>query len=1333
MVRVPRAKGGAGVSARIFGLLLITVIAPGGWLSTFAAEKAPQRAKVRDTVIVPYDPGKPVREQKPDNLYVPYERFLELWEAAKVAHGAEKPFAAPRDFALSSARYDATMEEGRVAISVTIMLTTFNSAWVKVPLPFDVRVGSLELDGAPVSLADGVVLVEKPGAHTITARLEIPLPRGQRAFGWNVPRTAATRLTVALAEPRWRVQVQPDAGVIERIVDGKKSVTAAIGATDTIRVTLVEGGGPERVVKPALAQITTAISVSTAYERANGRVAFSFPGAQQDKFSVHIRPADAVLAGIEAPGMKSWSLRKEDGGQVLDVVLSEPAKERYEMAVVTERPQLEELPGERAALSFGADAKRIEVVQELYAGTGAGVVAQAAASLRQTERNLKVAGEWTPVGSWSGAGPLAYRIALDAAKREARTDYVYQVNHRKIELIASMQLFARKEPLLDVTLSLPEGFEVQAVDSERLLDWWRDGAKLRVRFKGATPEKTPLVVYLVRLYAAAPKQLDVQPLVIEGFSKVTGEAVVAGHKGVEAALKLTGAADSAREVDAAKAATDFQILAPLERKRGFVFKNQAFAGQVALAPLPPKWAADWVLHAQAHETWASLSLGVQLSMRQGSMDRVAFSLPEALPEGRVRGPQVRETRARVEKGRRVYEVEFQDDVHDAVDLAVDFDVPMGPELALPAPEFGGAQFVSGHVVADNASDYELKLTTEGAEPVRIEELTMQPTVTKSAGIFRVRPEWKIVIGMDRLEKMEARPAFCAWAEMTTALRRDGSEWHRAVWRLQNRSLQFLPVRLPAGAELVSARVAGQGVRADAGVVNGVQVILVPLIKTRPGDVSYDVEVVWRHVGVRMESRGTRKFDDAEAVGVTVERTLWNVWLPEDRELTDSNGNMRAVLDVLHDVEKGRTQVEELKALNKLIQSGTLKGEALANAQRNFMATCDVLNKSIGKNDGVLGSNWDSLNVLSKAASVKTRKDVQSLWDEGNVGNTYNAKELEKAITDNGRILSEQGMSRDVQALQGQGQLNVPAPLPQARSGEEQRKDKGLKYDGRWKSKVAEQKQQAAKQEAGRYDDASKSNLVVNDSIVIQQAKVANQPVPPADAKPAKPGEMTKQPPLQMEFGGKGSGFGKLREKDALSADAKKPVAKSEELAQSQTRELNTARGNPVFSGKDNARDEEIGEISVATEQRAASPAELPYFRGRGNQEGQRSSPTAPALATGTAAGSGKGAGEGSKNAPAPGVDPFSNLASPPPNPVLTGLEADGRISLAVDFPTEGRVYRFLKLKSHAELVLHFADPKSGLVWTNVWIFSGIAAGLFAIGRFAAARRGRRAVAGHPAE
>ena len=63
---------------------------------------------------------------------------------------------------------------------------------------------------------------------------------------------------------------------------------------------------------------------------------------------------------------------------------------------------------------------------------------------------------------------------------------------------------------------------------------------------------------------------------------------------------------------------------------------------------------------------------------------------------------------------------------------------------------------------------------------------------------------------------------------------------------------------PPAAEAAEVRVAGQNVRADAGKVSGTAAILVPLIKTKPGDLSYDVELVYR------SGRGARLVGEARA-------------------------------------------------------------------------------------------------------------------------------------------------------------------------------------------------------------------------------------------------------------------------------------------------------------------------------------------------------------------------------------------------------------------------------------------------------------------------------------
>ena len=68
-----------------------------------------------ETVIVPYDATKPIAGQKPDQFYLPYERFLELWEAAKMNRTGARAEPAVVAYVLSAARYDGVVGERSVS------------------------------------------------------------------------------------------------------------------------------------------------------------------------------------------------------------------------------------------------------------------------------------------------------------------------------------------------------------------------------------------------------------------------------------------------------------------------------------------------------------------------------------------------------------------------------------------------------------------------------------------------------------------------------------------------------------------------------------------------------------------------------------------------------------------------------------------------------------------------------------------------------------------------------------------------------------------------------------------------------------------------------------------------------------------------------------------------------------------------------------------------------------------------------------------------------------------------------------------------------------------
>jgi autotransporter-associated beta strand protein len=917
------------------------------------AETAPPVARNPETVIIPYDAAKPLSDQKLDQLYVPYEHFIELWNAAKANRRPAPPEKLDVPYVLTSSRYDARLDGKVLTVAGVITLSTYGNEWVSVPLPFaGVKISSLKLDGQPAALLDGAgkpmpqpqgkaakpaqapaaIAVERAGQHSVAVEFEIPLGANRTRVAWNIPPTAGTVMELVLPREEMKASISPSSGAIERVAGGRKIIVAALGSTARIDVSLDSSVALAVAAKPAVARIQTELDVTPAFEVARTQVEFSFPESRQDRFAVFIEKG-LTLLDLAVPNLKSWKLDAAANPQRLDIVLSEPARDKAAFALTCERAAAIDMKA-RAFPQFSAEANRVERVAIFNADSSVAISPKPSAAFKQIPPAGAPEAGFAPVAAFSSAGAerLAYEVETKIVPRTAEVHSVYQVNHAKIEHVAAMTIES-KQAIFAVTLAAPADFVVQAVESERLRDWWRDGDTLNVRFKGVAPGATHLVLHLVKQFPKAPAELEIKPLALAGFSDVHGDAVIAADKGVQVTMT---ALDGAKEVDPAGVAKDFDIVPPLERKRGIAFKNQTFGAKVALAALPARLTGLWIMFAQTHESWLAVSAQVNVAARQASTSAVSFTLPASVPEARVTGDNVREVSSYADGGLRRYWVFFRSDVYDAANFTIDFEMPHAGATRLPDLQFPELDRVESFVIAQNASDYEMQTSASGLDAATRADLPFLPALSQDAQLFRAHPGWSLEIRTTALQKLEQRAAFVAWVEMTTAIRENGSEWHRAVYHLQNRSLQFLPVKLPAGAELVTVRVAGESVRSDKGKVQGAAVMLVPLIKTKAGDLAYDVELVYRRRPRATLSGFKRKsLDEPKLVGITVERTFWNVWLPEKERLVRMGGNMEEVIEEVAKAEKLEGLTQEMQSLQQTMARNRDNYEVFENARKNW--------------------------------------------------------------------------------------------------------------------------------------------------------------------------------------------------------------------------------------------------------------------------------------------------------------------------------------------------------------------------------------------------------------
>jgi hypothetical protein len=133
------------------------------------------------------------------------------------------------------------------------------------------------------------------------------------------------------------------------------------------------------------------------------------------------------------------------------------------------------------------------------------------------------------------------------------------------------------------------------------------------------------------------------------------------------------------------------------------------------------------------------------------------------------------------------------------------------------------------------------------------------------------------------------------AETTLVLDANGAYRAQQVLHVDNSTEQFLEIRLPEGADLWTARVAGEAVKptvvagaADRGSVR------IPLIKTAPGDLDYEVVLKY---GGRMPAIGALRqvaFPLIRCQNIHEDLSQVRLFLPDKYRWFDFGGTMRLV-------------------------------------------------------------------------------------------------------------------------------------------------------------------------------------------------------------------------------------------------------------------------------------------------------------------------------------------------------------------------------------------------------------------------------------------------------
>ena len=1235
--------------SRIGAATALLVISAGAMMT--AEAKDPPLLK-EHTVYVPYDPAKPINEQDATRYYLDYETFQTMWKQVKALRETRHPKAAldpgKSDAFVAAALYRIRSTPEKISARGRLTVVTRGKAWQKVALPFaGANLSEITLDGKTASLAGNQLLIENPGEHLVEAVFEVPVPESSDTAEWTIPMATGSLLEIEMDSDLAEPVLQKNWPLARSTTDsGKTRFTAAIGQANKVSLRRRLRTTGREMTRPPSAVVESRLFIAPGIEKLEAAFHFTFEGQEIDRFAIYFDESITPVS-FDIPNLAYWETAPvpSSGLREIRFALSQPARN-----TLTARFTGERLGGE-AGQTFPrlhADSGRIEQRRILLRADGISVKTTPGSRHRQIPDGQSAADSsgFHAVAAYSLTGSeedLSYAISDKRAKRSAKASYVYQSGSGKLETIAQFEIRSPEEPLLDLSLTIPESASVQSVQGNRIKDWWRTGNELFVRLSGPTPEVTALLVYLTETIdeADADAPRSIEPFRLGNFEdeEVQGAGLVVAHVTRDAALTFDQSRTVVREVSVGEVAPDFEVLAPLERKRGFRFERMTFSGEIALTPVQPRFDALWVMLAQARESRVALSVQTDINVTRGGLDRVVLQTGDNAPEFRVISEDVRETRITEENGNRIYEVIFQEFATGAVAFTLEAEMSYGGgAVSLPDIEAPAANRLERFLIAENLSSGRMSLSPSRLDSTVETLLPYKPDALASAQFFRARPNWNLGVEVEKLETSAGNQAVILYAELTTAFRRNGEEWLKAVYRVQNRSLQFLPVHLPEESELISVSVSGTEVRADRGRAGGQEAILVPLIQTRPGQLAYDVVLVVRsREGTKTGKTLRRTLDDPAVIGPTVEKTIWKVHLPEGYRLARARGNMERVGEEESALGKLQSDLAELKSLNWL---GAQKGSDL-QTKTDSTANAETLASQIE----------EKLEQLSEYKSKLRTQASQR-------GRAIELEDLEEELKAQKVVITEN---------------RVELPQFQQQFGQEAADAKRGK--AKWVSNTGEivARDKAQIDTLDAQTGKVQSQLRLNDNISVGNVYFGDQ---------AKAGE-TEQ--AEVQRGQSYSQIGHLnRVPDTGVAQQKLEMLNRGQSLEQQQKDFRSVEKTKRPAAKPAQKKETPGKKtfsnarSVLGKKMGRQPAAPPAPNAAPDPFGGRG---VPAAQTATPARQSNRVRSGTQQGTI-GV----------PEVAASVFQAEGRRSVAVDFPVESPPIYFQKLKDHAELEIVSKKP-----------------------------------------
>ena len=369
------------------------------------------------TIYIPYDNLRQTFEKNGRGVFLPYDQFRELWDAAQSAK--EKPktaqAVAPIAFMLTESHNEATVSDEIIQVESKLRIDLLKSGWHEIPLRLsDTAITKATINGEPARILGETgqgyrLLIENPAKESdpqtedgkpIVEPVSIDLvlhfakainkSPGRNSVAFEVPQAPISRWKVVIPESGVKVDFFPLIAASEKDAtkatkdenetsDSRTEVYAFTGSSPTVRI----GWTPKTEGATGLEALTTLqmeeqVIVDEGVVRTEAKLDYTISRSQIERLAIEV-PSDQKVIEVFDPNVRQWSVNQGENAQTISVELFEPAKTKQSLVVkfeqfTTAEQNTETVSGDAAKIPPQKSVIKIPTIIALGVGRQQGIL-----------------------------------------------------------------------------------------------------------------------------------------------------------------------------------------------------------------------------------------------------------------------------------------------------------------------------------------------------------------------------------------------------------------------------------------------------------------------------------------------------------------------------------------------------------------------------------------------------------------------------------------------------------------------------------------------------------------------------------------------------------------------------------------------------------------------------------------------------------------------------------------------------------------------------------------------------------------------------------------------